>query len=247
MAKTKSTTIDLRLGSFDEILSDVKADLIVTSPPYNIGSKSPKRITDRKNGGYDAKSYGSIEGYPDNMPEADYQDSQVAFLKWAYDHLTNDGVLVYNHKPRRMNNQLIHPMQWFMRVPELKLIEEVIWDRGSTHQHSVKMMWPHTERLYVFRKGKYPLNNRQGLNFRSDVWRIPPDTKNVHAAPFPEALARGIIQAWSSPGMTVCDPYSGSGTTAVACVQTGRNFVGSEKLGKYYSKSMKRINEEMSK
>ena len=74
------------------------------------------------------------------MPESDYQDQQAAFLIWSAAHITSDGVVVYNHKPRRRNGTvMIYPAEWFL-CPEVRdcltLVEEVIWDRGSTHNHA---------------------------------------------------------------------------------------------------------------
>ena len=42
---------------------------------------------------------------------------------------------------------------------------------------------------------------------------------------------------------TILDPFMGSGTTGVACVQTGRNFIGIEIDPKYYAIAEKRIKE----
>jgi DNA polymerase-1 len=70
---------DVRLGDHREVLTDVHAQLIVTSPPYNIGSKAPRCDGMRKYGKYDRKSFGAIRDYPDDMPEPDYQDSQEGF------------------------------------------------------------------------------------------------------------------------------------------------------------------------
>ena len=238
--------IDIRLGSYADVLSDVQANLIFTSPPYNIGSKAPRQDGQRKFGKFDPKSYGAITDYPDNLPEAEYQDQQVSFLVWCVKHLCSGGTLVYNHKPRRRNMRLIHPMEWAVRVPELALMEEVIWDRGSTHNHSNRMMWPTTERLYVFRRAddpaeSYALVNGASLDYRSDVWRINPPQSNGHNAPFPEELARAVINAWSEPGDLVCDPYSGSGTVAVAARDLGRNFIGAELMEKYWKLSNERL------
>lgn len=242
-------TIDLRHGTFTTVLSDVKADLIFTSPPYNIGSKAPRRDGQRKDGKFDPKSYGGITGYADTLPKDVYQKHQVEFFLWAAEHLTENGVLVYNHKPRRQNGEMIHPALWFLD-PEVSLVltlmEEVVWDRGSTHNHAKKLMWPHTERLYVFRRadGKYPLVNSAELPQRSDVWRINrPATTGGHACPFSTELATAVIAAWSKPGDLVCDPYTGSGTTAAAAFDMGRNFVGSEKLKKYHTLATKRLAE----
>lgn len=248
---------DIRHGAFSAVLSDVRADLIFTSPPYNIGSKAPRKDGQRRYGKFDAKSYGGITGYADALPEDEYQDQQAQFMVWCAEHLAPNGTLVYNHKPRRQNGSMIHPASWFLR-PEvsrvLTLMEEVVWDRGSTHNHSRQLMWPHTERLYVFRRadGKYTLDNHSELPQRSDVWRINrPATTGGHACPFSSELAESVIEAWSSPGDLVCDPYTGSGTTAIAAHLLGRSFVGSEQEKKYHKLATQRVaqyltNEEVS-
>jgi DNA modification methylase len=234
----------LRLGDYREVLGDVKANLIFTSPPYNIGSRCPRKDGQRPSGSYDPKSFGAIRDYPDALPEAEYQDQQAAFLIWCADHLTDNGVLVYNHKPRRRDLRMIHPALWMLRpevAARLTLMEEVIWDRGSTHNHCKQLMWPQTERLYVFRKseGRYRLNNRK----YGDVWRIGLTTHTdlEHNAPFPLELAERVIELWTKAGELVCDPYAGSGTTWLAALKLGRRFKGAEVLRKYHELASKRL------
>lgn len=246
-------TPEVRLGTYANALSDVRANLIFTSPPYNIGSQQSAKTGLRKHGLYDPKSYGGITGYDDALPEDRYQDQQAKFLIWCGEHLTDDGVLVYNHKPRRREGAMVHPASWFLR-PEvtrvITLMEEITWDRGSTHNHSNRMMWNHTERLYVFRRsdGKYPLLNTGDLPQRSDVWRINrPASTGGHACPFSTELADAVISAWSKPGDLVCDPYTGSGTTAVSATRLGREFVGAEKLAKYHRLAQQRIAAELNR
>ena len=62
-----------------------------------------------------------------------------------------------------------------------------------------------------------------------------------HPSPKPlEAMIKLII-AYTNPGDTILDPFMGSGTTGVACIQTGRNFIGIEKERKYFEISERRI------
>jgi site-specific DNA-methyltransferase (adenine-specific) len=58
--------------------------------------------------------------------------------------------------------------------------------------------------------------------------------KTLHNAPFPEQLAHDHIISWSNEGDTVFDPFMGSGTTGLAAKQLNRNFIGIEKVEKYY-------------
>lgn len=219
------------------------ADLILTSPPYNVGSKSPRKDGQRKNGLFDAKSFGGITGYADSMSETEYQKSQIEFMQWAAEHLNPNGILAYNHKPRHRDGRLIQPYEWFSSVSELKQIDEIVWNRGSTHNHCTSFMWQHSERIYIFAKTKsHPkIDNRT----RSDVWNIPFNSRDAanlaHCAPFPLDLAVEAILAFSEPNQLICDPYSGSGTTGVAATRTGRSFVGAEREPNYQRNAMMRL------
>lgn len=68
-------------------------------------------------------------------------------------------------------------------------------------------------------------------------------SENDHPTQKPLDLIRYLISTYSNENDTVFDGYSGSGTTAVACINERRNFIGSEMNKEYYEKSMKRIKE----
>ena len=63
-----------------------------------------------------------------------------------------------------------------------------------------------------------------------------------HPAPFPKQLAKDHILSWSNEGDTILDPFMGSGTTGVACKQTGRDFIGIEMDAGYFEIAQDRIN-----
>jgi DNA modification methylase len=46
-------------------------------------------------------------------------------------------------------------------------------------------------------------------------------------------------------GATVLDPYMGSGTTGIACIRTGRNFIGIERDAAHYATAVERIRQEL--
>jgi len=69
----------------------------------------------------------------------------------------------------------------------------------------------------------------------------------LHPSQKPIDLMRYLIKTYSNPGETVFDGYSGSGTTAIACIKENRNFIGSELNKEYFDKSMERISHALSK
>jgi site-specific DNA-methyltransferase (adenine-specific) len=78
---------------------------------------------------------------------------------------------------------------------------------------------------------------------RYNVWRINEEKSKSksHPAAFPVSLAADHIVSWSNPGDVVLDPFTGSGTTGVACINTGRNFIGIERDENYFNIARSRI------
>ncbi len=81
------------------------------------------------------------------------------------------------------------------------------------------------------------------LGQRHNVWRINEEKSlnKDHPAVFPLALAVDHILSWSNAGDTILDMFMGSGTTGVACVNTGRNFIGIELDDNYFDIAKDRI------
>ena len=62
-----------------------------------------------------------------------------------------------------------------------------------------------------------------------------------HPSQKPRKLMSKLIEDYTNPGDTILDPFMGSGTTGVSCVQTNRNFIGIEIEPKYYEIAEQRI------
>ena len=67
--------------------------------------------------------------------------------------------------------------------------------------------------------------------------------RSVHPSQKPVALVMWLLGMVK--GQTILDPYMGSGTTGVACIRDGRNFIGVEKDAKYFEIAVERIRREM--
>ena len=83
------------------------------------------------------------------------------------------------------------------------------------------------------------------FGIRYNVWDMPPVMSNIertgHPAQFPEQLASDHIISWSNEGDVVLDPFMGSGTTAIACINTNRNYIGFEISKEYCDIANERI------
>ncbi len=92
------------------------------------------------------------------------------------------------------------------------------------------------------RKPRHPLGRRC-----TDVWMFYQpnygfNSKNrKHPNEKPIEIMNRLVLLLSSPGATVLDPFMGSGSTGVACVQMGRNFIGIEIDENYFRIAEKRI------
>ena len=77
----------------------------------------------------------------------------------------------------------------------------------------------------------------------TDVWTFPPvpSANAIHPTGKPLALICAMCQVSTRPGDVVLDPFMGSGTTGVACVNLGRKFIGIELEPKYFDIACRRI------
>lgn len=80
-------------------------------------------------------------------------------------------------------------------------------------------------------------------NYPNSVLDFPSEGKTVHPTQKPVALMEYLIKTYTNEGDTVLDNTMGSGTTGVACGNTGRNFIGIEMDREYYHIARKRIAE----
>lgn len=117
----------------------------------------------------------------------------------------------------------------------------IVWDRRLTEQADrivgspFELAWCSNPKLYkMIRLLHAAAVNADGYGLHLE--RLHPTQK-------PIKLMERCIEFITKPGDTILDPYMGSGTTGVACVQTGRKFIGIEIDPIYYAIAEKRIRE----
>ena len=107
--------------------------------------------------------------------------------------------------------------------------------KDKPNKHSGKLIHK-TKRLEdgSIKKGTPYISSEYGQRY--NIWDIFPQRqkgKDCHPAPFPEQLVQDHIISWSNERDLILDPFMGSGTTAIACINTNRNYIGFE-LDKHY-------------
>lgn len=90
---------------------------------------------------------------------------------------------------------------------------------------------------------RYPISVIDFSNWNGAIFG---DTTNasIHPTQKPVNLFRYLIKTYSNEGDLVFDGYSGSGTSAIACIKENRDFIGAEINQKYYHKAINRIKKE---
>jgi len=107
----------------------------------------------------------------------------------------------------------------------------VVWDKKQTMPTfgDCELVWTNVKRNSV----KWITREWNGL--------LGKEENRQHATQKPLKIMKWLIVNYTNEGDTILDPFMGSGTTGVACVQTGRNFIGIEIDPTYYAIAEKRI------
>ena len=117
----------------------------------------------------------------------------------------------------------------------------IVWDKKS----GPGSFYSFAHELIVF--GTYKSKTKAGVG--SNVWRAAgfnsgaksTNGEKVHPTQKPVELLAKDIEDSTEPGAVVLDTFMGSGTTAVACIRTGRNYIGFELDEQYHAIALERI------
>jgi site-specific DNA-methyltransferase (adenine-specific) len=202
-------------------------DLTITSPPYNLGEKHHTGN----------KIFLAYDDFIDNMPENEYQENQINVLNEIFRITKKGGSLMYNHKNRIRDGKQISPYQWLLKT-NWTIKQEIVWFNGSQNFDKCRF-YPMTERIYWLSKG-VDTQFENTINQHDLLKDTAEGTNKSHKRAFPLSLAERLIMCFPSSEI-IFDPYTGSGTSAIATHNLNKYFIGCEISKKSYENAIKRI------
>lgn len=117
----------------------------------------------------------------------------------------------------------------------------VVWDKGKIGMGN-PFRKQHELIFYVNRES-FNYNRTEGITHYPTILKYSSDKNKVHGAQKPLKLIEDLIKGFTKEGEIVLDMFLGSGTTALACKNLNRNFIGIELNPEYYDMARKRLNE----
>ena len=215
-----------------KLLPSDSIDLIITSPPYNLGKQ-------HHTGNNRFKSYNE---YDDNMPEELYQQWQIEILNECYRVLKPTGSLWYNHKNRIRDGIQLTPYEWILKSNFAHLVkQEIVWFNRSQNFDKIRF-YPMTERVYWLTKdSKTKMFNTINHHdvFDTKDWK-PVGTKGGFKRAFPEKMVEDIINCFPDSEL-ILDIFSGSGTTCAVAKKLNKQYIGFELSKEYCELSNERL------
>ena len=210
--------IDLWQGDCLELLKDISdgsVDMVLTDPPYGIAFKSNHR----------KKKYNEIK----NDKSLEWLEKYVCECFRILKH--NTAVYFFCSW---------HNVDVFKQAIEkkFKIKNILIWEKNNTSMGDLKASYaPKYEMIIFAHKGRKLLN---GFRY-ADIIKANRTGNKLHPTEKPVDLLELFIKNSSDENAVVFDGFMGSGSTGVACVNTGRNFIGMELDPGYFEIAKKRI------
>jgi len=226
-------------------LQDIKekVNLIITSPPYNVGIE-----------------YGNFN---DNREYENYLNFTRNWLSKTLDLLADDGRLCLNVPLDKNKNGLRPVYADIVKIAQevgFKYQSTIIWNEQNISRRTAWGSWLSASAPYVIapvetiillyknswkrlNKGKSTITREEFIEWTNGLWNFSGESKKRigHPAPFPIELPKRCIRMFSYENDIVLDPFLGSGTTLIAAYKENRIGIGVEIDKSYVNLAINRI------
>jgi len=207
-------------------IPDRSVNLLLTDPPYNVSMKSNFHTMGRK--GVD-------------FGEWDKDFDQRTWLSVACDKIKKGGSAVIFNSYKNIGTMVDVLVEKGLVVKEL-----LIWRKTNPMPRNRDRLYVTSIEVAIWAvKGRGWTFNRQRETYENAIFESPSvhHSRRFHPTQKPVEIIEEIIKIHTDQGDTILDPFIGSGTTAVAAVKTGRNFIGIELDSEYVEIGNRRIKE----
>lgn len=227
------------------LLEAESVDVIFADPPYflsNGGStcKSGRRVK------VDKGTWDRSQGVEEN------HEFNLAWLAACQRLLKPNGTIWVSG-----TSHVIYSVGFAMQQLGFKMLNEIVWEKPNPPPNLSCRYFTHSTETILWsardRKSKHhfeyqAMREQNGGKQMKSVWRLtaPGKTEKQHGrhpTQKPLALLERILLASCPAGGTVLDPFNGSGTTGVAAVMAGLNYVGIEQEQEYLALTRRRMHE----
>ena len=240
-------------GESLEILKKIPSktfDLVFADPPYNMQIGEKLKRPDN------SKVQGVNDKWDQFLNFKHYDEFSKDWLKECKRILKDNGsmwVIGTYHNIFRLGYHIQNLNYW--------ILNDVIWRKNNPMPNFKGTRFTNAHETLIWasksKQSKYTFNYQSlkclndDLQMRSD-WALPicngkerlkKNGKKIHSTQKPEALLHRIILATTNKGALICDPFIGTGTSAVVAKKLGRKYFGIEKDKKYFGAANKRINQ----
>lgn len=237
-------------------MDDNSLDLVITSPPYNtsISRSQDKKEEDKEKGTKVRKhSYNRYDTDVDNKSEIQYAEWIKNIFNALEPKLKTNGVIAWNVSygvssensgEDGINNSTWLSLLSIMNETDFTLCEYITWYKSNAIPLSIgNKLSRICEPLFIFcRKSElntYYVNHNPNKRIGNSIYTTPYENKidtrynndevcEFNSATYSTEFVEKIIQLYSPKKALIFDPFMGSGTTAVACVECGMNYIGTE-------------------
>ncbi len=195
-------------------------DAVVTDPPYMLGAASARQSADKPMGWADINN--AAHWYGLWMSEC-WRILKPSGSLWVF------------------GNWKTHPVYQCAasQIGGMSVLSVVVWDKQWPSVGSMRGLRQNYELITVFGRADFGIEDR-GL---SDIWQCKwgGHKPTGHPQEKPVDLVRRIIELVSQKDGTICDPFMGSGTAAIASSAVLRSFIGIELDPTHYATALRRL------
>jgi len=209
-------------------IDDNSIDLIITDPPY----LTTKRGGHGNSGGMcktDIFNQGKVFQYNNIKPQQYIPEFYRVLKEGTHFYIMTNHINLYE-------------MLTVTQKSGFHFIKSLIWNKGNKIMGQAYMS--QFEYILFFRKGSFKKINKCGT---ADIFNIPNkkskdiNGKNLHDTEKPIELMQNLVENSSQENNIILDPFIGIASTALACINTKRNYIGFELDTTYCDIANKRI------